>query len=78
MTIVVQNDGRPHPTLTPYGAQQAMDARRSSDAFRSGIPSYAEPVFDQWLTHHLGQLYDPVVQEPIPAELLRLLELRLK
>ena len=37
----------------------------------------ADPAFDGWLTHHLGQLYDPVIQEPIPAELLRLLKERL-
>lgn len=37
-----------------------------------------DPVFDGWLKHHLSQLYDPVINEPIPAELLRLLEERLK
>jgi hypothetical protein len=37
-----------------------------------------DPIFDGWLTHHLAQLYDPVVHEPIPADLLRLLEERLK
>jgi len=35
-------------------------------------------VFDQWLKHHLGRLYDPVAQEPIPESLLRLLEQKLK
>ena len=34
-------------------------------------------AFDQWLTHHLKQLYDPVVSEPLPPDLLRLLSLRL-
>ncbi len=38
----------------------------------------ADPVFDQWLTHHLGRLYGPVVQEALPEDLLRLLEQRLK
>jgi hypothetical protein len=42
------------------------------------VESDADPAFDQWLTHHLRQLYDPVVQEPIPSELIRLLEARLK
>jgi hypothetical protein len=36
------------------------------------------PAFDRWLTHHLGRLYDPVIHEPLPADLLRLLESRLK
>jgi hypothetical protein len=38
----------------------------------------ADPLFDGWLTHHLSRLYDPVVNEPIPPDLLRLLEERLK
>ncbi|GIL40347.1 NepR family anti-sigma factor [Roseiterribacter gracilis] len=42
------------------------------------IESPADPAFDQWLTHHLRQLYDPVVQEPIPRDLIKLLEARLK
>lgn len=35
------------------------------------------PAFDRWLTHHLGRLYDPVVQEPLPDSLLRILETKL-
>ncbi len=38
----------------------------------------SDPVFDGWLKHHLSQLYDPIIHEPIPADLLRLLEERLK
>jgi hypothetical protein len=47
---------------------------------RSETPESAtsDATFDQWLTHHLRQLYDPVVGETIPADLLRLLERRLK
>jgi hypothetical protein len=37
-----------------------------------------DAVFDGWLTHHLSQLYDPVIREPIPLDLLKLLEERLK
>ena len=44
---------------------------------RHGKPK-ADPAFDGWLRHHLCQLYDPVVHEPIPADLLALLEERLK
>jgi hypothetical protein len=36
------------------------------------------PAFDGWLAHHLGRLYGPVIHEPIPPDLLRLLEERLK
>ena len=34
--------------------------------------------FDQWLGHHLKRLYDPVANEPIPADLIRLLESKLR
>ena len=51
--------------------------RRKSDMTTQGKPK-SDAVFDGWLTHHLSQLYGPVVHEPIPAELLKLLEERLK
>jgi hypothetical protein len=35
----------------------------------------ANAAFDRWLTHHLGRLYDPVVREPLPQELMRILEI---
>ncbi|HEX4506221.1 MAG TPA: hypothetical protein VH722_10865 [Alphaproteobacteria bacterium] len=38
----------------------------------------SDPVFDGWLNHHLSRLYGPIADEPIPNELLRLLEERLK
>jgi hypothetical protein len=43
-----------------------------------GAKAAANRTFDRWLTHHLGRLYDPVVQEPLPADMRRLLEKRLK
>jgi len=33
-----------------------------------------ETVFDLWLNRSLHQLYDGVAAEPIPAELLKLIE----
>lgn len=44
-----------------------------------GTPSSAEPTkkdaaFDVWLQRSLHQLYDTVAREPIPDELLRLIE----
>ena len=38
----------------------------------------SDATFNQWLTHHLRRLYDPVASEPIPADLIRAVELRLK
>ncbi|WP_135465800.1 hypothetical protein [Crenalkalicoccus roseus] len=34
----------------------------------------AEAAFDLWLQRNLHQLYDNVAQEPLPPELLRLIE----
>jgi hypothetical protein len=67
MTILASIDGeKPRPT------ERADRSRRCA-----GAPA-ADPTFDRWLTHHLCQLYDPVVQEPLPGELVRLLEERLR
>ena len=44
---------------------------QAEDQSGSPIP---DATFDRWLTHHLQQLYDPVTDEPIPADLLRLLD----
>jgi hypothetical protein len=41
-----------------------------------GTPK-SDPAFDRWLTHYLGRLYDPVVQEPLPDSLVRMLEMKL-
>jgi len=37
----------------------------------------SDPVFDGWLNHHLSRLYGPVLEEPIPKDLLRRLEEKL-
>ena len=66
MGILLANDRRrvPGEKSTPRNAA-------------SGKPG-GDLAFDGWLTHHLSQLYGPVVDEPIPAELLRRLEERFK
>jgi hypothetical protein len=40
----------------------------------SGAQTEASDAFDVWLHRSLHQLYDGVTEEPIPAELLRLIE----
>jgi hypothetical protein len=52
------------------------EKRFVGDAPGRGRPKQDTP-FDSWLKHHLSRLYDPVIHEPIPTELLRLLEERL-
>jgi len=37
-------------------------------------PRKADPAFDIWLKRGLHQLYDQVANEPIPPELLKLIE----
>jgi hypothetical protein len=38
----------------------------------------SDSVFDGWLNHHLSRLYGPVLDEPLPKDLLRLLEEKLR
>jgi len=50
--------------------------------FQTGRDTQGQPEsdaqFDRWLTHHLGRLYGQLIEDPLPAEMLRLLEQRLK
>jgi hypothetical protein len=64
------------------GIVLASDGREGRGDKQTGGPTMrgkpqSDPLFDGWLTHHLSRLYDPVIQEPIPADLLKLLEERL-
>jgi hypothetical protein len=65
MGIVLANDGR-----------EGRGNKKAGGPTLGGKPK-SDPLFDGWLTHHLSRLYDPVIQEPIPADLLKLLEERL-
>ena len=78
--------GRGHPMdSVEYQAMSIMlvegglkpDEKRISDINSRGKPK-GDPVFDGWLNHHLSRLYGPVLNEPIPKELLRLLEEKLR
>lgn len=48
----------------------AMDQADGNDPDADG----AERAFDLWLQRSLHRLYDTVAQEPVPPELLRLIE----
>ena len=52
------------------------EEKRVVDRNVRGRPK-SDPVFDGWLNHHLSRLYGPVLDEPIPSDLLRLLEEKL-
>ena len=59
----------------------SSDSRKASPKPRAATPPPSEGVggasedaFGLWLQRGLHQLYDSVANEPIPAELLRLIE----
>ena len=54
------------------GAESRARGNPREDNEVCDLPS-ADPFFDQWLRHHLGKLYDPVMREPLPREFIRLL-----
>jgi hypothetical protein len=54
------------------------DQHPNKSPVKNPKPAAAQPeggnAFDVWLQRSLHQLYDGVTQEPIPPELLRLIE----
>jgi len=56
---------------------EGPQGKRLIDMNVQGKPK-SDPVFDGWLNHHLSRLYGPIVEEPIPENLLRLLEEKLR
>jgi hypothetical protein len=61
--------------LASDGRDDRADKRTGRAAPQGPLKS--DPMLDTWLNHHLSRLYDPVIQEPIPTDLLKLLEERL-
>jgi hypothetical protein len=57
------SDQRKRRKVSPNGAGENAEAE-------SGV----DRAFDLWLQRGLHQLYDQVAQEPLPEELLRLIE----
>ena len=55
-----------------FGCSANARGNPMEDERGSELPC-SDSAFDQWLTHHLGKLYDPVVNEPLPHELIRLI-----
>jgi hypothetical protein len=68
------------PVASPSLAAGMMgksDKKRAVTPVKTGIDQEGKEVdqaFDVWLRRGLHQLYDTVAQEPIPDELLRLIE----
>lgn len=62
-------DTPPPPPSHPSGGKLAL-----SGAGGVGEERRPEAAFDMWLQRGLHQLFDQVAKEPIPEELLRLIE----
>jgi hypothetical protein len=62
------------------GAQTARPTDEGDAAMRpkSDHPKADEDVFDRWLADKLRNAYSSVLEEPIPDDLLRLLQQKLK
>ena len=59
------------------GMMGEIEKKRASTPAKPGIEQEGKEVdqaFDVWLRRGLHQLYDTVAREPIPEELLRLIE----
>ena len=58
------------------GSMRKTEQKRNQPAKpgSGGGEKEAEKAFDLWLTRGLHQLYDTVAKEPIPEDLLRLIE----
>ncbi len=51
-----------------------MPKSKSNQPERPRKPRQTEAAFDIWLQKGLHQLYDDVANEPVPDELLRMIE----
>ena len=58
--------------------KDSLEGTRSKEPYPQTESAVYDANFGQWLTHHLSRLYDPVVNEPLPADLIRALESKLK
>jgi len=53
-------------------------ANKSTVDINSRGKPKSDSIFDGWLNHHLSRLYGPVLDEPLPTDLLRELEEKLR
>ncbi len=61
--------------LNRRGRKAMSSMGQPQSSARSADPTtVTQAAFDIWLQHGLHQMFDPVAQEPVPEELLRLIE----
>lgn len=54
--------------------KEKVDGRTGAARGRGAKKAVPDAAFDIWLRRGLHQMFDDVAREPIPAELLRLIE----
>lgn len=59
-------------------ATEGHEVARSTELHQQRELAVSDATFSQWLTHHLSRLYDPVMSEPVPTDLIRAIEAKLK
>ncbi|MBX3498028.1 MAG: hypothetical protein KF889_01175 [Alphaproteobacteria bacterium] len=50
------------------------DGEKSPDGGHAVAPAAEEQPFDRWLRKQLHAMFDEVVNEPLPADLIRLID----
>ncbi len=61
--------------LSRKGRKTMSSMGQAQDRTRKGDPdTVSRAAFDIWLQHGLHQMFDGVAKEPVPEELLRLIE----
>ncbi len=53
---------------------EQSSARNRKHAIKAEPAGGADPEFDTWLDVRLKTIYDSVLNEPLPAEIMKLLE----
>jgi hypothetical protein len=52
---------------------ERSSARKHKPAPKAGSAEGADPEFDRWMDGRLKSIYDSVLQEPLPDEIMKLL-----
>lgn len=70
------HDDRRRPAPPPKAGVKAGDAKtaRIADAMRQRTKPSAERPFDMWLQKQLHAMYDEIASEPLPNDLLNLID----
>jgi Anti-sigma factor NepR len=60
------------------GAVERSSVRKRKPAVKEKAPGQSDPAFDRWLDVRLKSLYGSALNEPIPEDMLKLLQQRPK